>query len=70
MSYHNKNVQKKRRHAMEVTAQHYEPGRQDRCYRWVWNKYIKDTFHVEYKTYLHWVRTEKKNQQDTQQSLF
>ena len=56
---------------MEVTELYYEPGRQDRCYRWVWQKYIRDMFHVEYCTYLRWIREEKAlREKDQQQKLF
>lgn len=60
MSYNNRNFILKRRHALQVTEQYYEPGRQDRCCRWVWQKYIRDQFHVEYKTYLQWLRDERR----------
>ena len=39
-----------------MTKAHYEPGRQDRNHRWVWNNYIYDMFHVGYITYLSWLR--------------
>lgn len=56
---------------MRVTRQYYEPGRHDRCYRWVWKHYIKDMFHVEYKTYLKWLREECSDRQEAiQQTLF
>lgn len=45
---------------MQVTSQYYEAGRHDRCYKWVWRKHIRDTFHIEYRTYLQWIRQEKK----------
>lgn len=53
---------------MLITRQYYEPGRQDRCLKWVWKKYIRDLFHVEYATYLTWLREERKRtQQDIRQ---
>lgn len=56
---------------MKVTAQYYEQGRQDRCYRWVWHKYIRELFHVEYHTYLRWIREEKARHPEAyQQKLF
>ena len=47
MAYNNKNHIRKREHAVLITRQYYEPGRQDRCLKWVWKKYIRDLFHVE-----------------------
>lgn len=40
MAYNNKNYLEKIKQAVEVTKAHYEPGRQDRNHRWVWNNYI------------------------------
>lgn len=60
MAYNRKNHIRKQLHALTVTEQYYEPGRQDRCYRWVWQKYIRDQFHIEYDTYLRWIRAAKK----------
>lgn len=56
MSYINSNHLEKVKQAVEVTKAHYEPGRQDRNHRWVWRTQIYDMFHVEYKTYLGWLR--------------
>lgn len=42
MAYNNKNYLEKIKQAVEVTKAHYEPGRQDRNHRWVWNNYIYD----------------------------
>lgn len=58
MAYHNKNAIARRKEAVKVTKAYYEPGRHDRCYRWVWHKYIHDQFHIEYDTYLRWLRAE------------
>lgn len=35
-----------------VVEQHYEPGRQDRCLRWVWQREIWPVWGVEYRTFL------------------
>ncbi len=40
MAYKNKNFLKKREAAVRLARLHYEPGRQDRNYKWVWRKYI------------------------------
>ena len=68
MAYNNKNHIRNREHAALITQQYYEPGRQDRCLRWVWRKHIRDLFHVEYATYLTWLRKERaRTQQDIRQ---
>ena len=68
MAYNNKNHIRKREHAALITQQYYEPGRQDRCLRWVWRTHIRDLFHVEYATYLTWLRKERaRTQQDIRQ---
>ena len=68
MAYNNKNHIRKREHAALITHQYYEPGRQDRCLKWVWRKHIRDLFHVEYATYLTWLRKERaRTQQDIRQ---
>lgn len=56
MAYNNRNHELKRAHALRITEQYYEPGRQDRCLKWVWRKFIRDEFHVGYATYLRWLR--------------
>ena len=60
MSYNRKNYLSKRRHAVMIAKEHYEPGRHDRCYKWVWKKYIKHQFHIEYRTLMKWIREEEK----------
>jgi hypothetical protein len=68
MAYNNKNHIRKCEHAVRITKLYYEPGRQDRCLKWVWKKYIYDQFHVEYAAYLSWLRKEReRTQQDIRQ---
>ena len=70
MAYNNQNYLHKRRHAAQITALYYEPGRQDRCHKWVWRKYIYDQFHVCYDTYMRWLREERASRNQLQLSLF
>lgn len=35
-----------------ITAAHYEPGNQARCYKAVWRRWIEPEFGVCYRTYL------------------
>ena len=68
MAYNNKNHIRKREHAALITQQYYEPRRQDRCLKWLWRQHIRDLFHVEYATYLTWLRKERaRTQQDIRQ---
>ena len=55
MAYDNKNFLKKREAAVRLANEYYEPGRQDRCYKWVWRKYIQPLYHIEYKTFMMWI---------------
>lgn len=62
MAYNRRNYIQKRKHAVQIANSYYEPGRHDRCYRWVWRKYIRDTFHVDYMTFMRWLREERQTQ--------
>lgn len=62
MAYNRENYLRKCEHALQITRLHYEPGRQDRCYRRVWAKYIRDQFHVGYRTYLSWLQVARETQ--------
>ena len=71
MAYNNKNFLKRRAAAVRLANEYYEPGRQDRCYKWVWRKHIYPIYQVEYDTLLRWIRAEKKANPDAfQQNLF
>lgn len=56
----------------EITAQHYEPGRQDRCRKWVWRKYIRPVYGMCYVTYLKYLNTplDENEKKDGQLTLF
>ncbi len=36
----------------EIAKQHYEPGRQDRCLKWVWRRHIYPAYGICYRTFL------------------
>jgi hypothetical protein len=40
----------------EITRQHYEPGRQDKNYRAVWQYHVLPKYHIRYKTYLKYLK--------------
>ena len=60
MAYNGANHLNQRREAVELANRHYEPGRQDRNYTWVWKKHIYTRYHVEYNTFMRWIRAERK----------
>jgi hypothetical protein len=67
MAYNNKNFLKRREAAVRLANQHYEPGRQDRNYRWVWEWHARPLYHVSYNTFMAWVRAERDKEPETQQ---
>jgi hypothetical protein len=46
-----KNTIEKQRLVRELVAQHYEPGRQDRCKRWVYRNVVKRTYPMSERTF-------------------
>ena len=38
-----------------ITAKHYEPGNQSRCYKAVWRRYIEPEYRISYDTYLRYM---------------
>lgn len=56
MAYNRKGYIKRAKAIQELTAQHYEPGRQDRCYKWVWKKHIHPVYAISYHTYLAYLK--------------
>lgn len=39
----------------EITDKYYQPERHDRCYKWVWRKYVHPTYGIGYQAYLRYV---------------
>lgn len=55
----------------EITNQHYEIGRLDRCYKAVWRRYIYPIYPMNYRTYLRYINTNyKKEIKEQQLTLF
>lgn len=52
MAYNNRGYLKRAKAIQELTRLHYERGRQDRCLKWVWRKYIEPDYGISYHTYL------------------
>ncbi len=58
MAYNRNNYLLKVREVVMVAKQYYEPGRQDRNHRCVWDQHIKEAFHIGYATYLHMLKAD------------
>jgi hypothetical protein len=41
--------------AVEITKEHYEPGRRDLCYKEVWRRYVYPKCPCCYRTYLNYM---------------
>ena len=48
----------------EITRQRYEPGRQDRNYRAVWQYHVLPEYHIRYKTYLKYLKIDVKKEKE------
>ena len=57
MAYNKKGYYKRAKALQELTAQHYEPERHDRCYKWVWRKFVYPQFGICYHSYLRYLYT-------------
>lgn len=55
-----------------LTALHYEPGNQARCYKAVWRRWVYPEFGICYRTYLSLIGIDPETEQsrDEQPSLF
>lgn len=56
MAYNKNGYAKRARILQELTEQHYEPERQDRCYKAIWRLHIYRQFGICYITYLKYLR--------------
>jgi hypothetical protein len=51
----NKNTMEKRRLVRELVARHYEPGRQDRCKRWVYRNVVLRIYPMSERTFYRYI---------------
>lgn len=68
-----KNTLLRIQHVCEIVQKHYEPGRQDRCYRAVWRQYVYPVYPMCYRTFLNYLNVptgELADKSDKQLSLF
>lgn len=52
MAYSNAGYLRRAKAIQELTLQHYERGRHDKCLKRVWRKYILPIYGLTYKAYL------------------
>lgn len=58
MAYNKTGYYRRARIIQEMTALYYEPERHDRCYKWVWRRYINPQFGMCYHSYLRYLRVD------------
>lgn len=54
MGYH-RNTLRRIALVCEIVNKHYEPGRQDRCYKEVWRRYVNPVYPCCYRTFLNYI---------------
>lgn len=52
MAYNRLNYLKRVRDIQQLATQYYEPGRQDRNWRWVWRNHVNPRFHISYARFI------------------
>lgn len=40
----------------EIVEQHYEPGRHDRCKRWVYRNFVRKKFRISERTFFRYLK--------------
>lgn len=53
-----------------LVAEHYEPGRQDRCKLWVWRNIVYPRYGISRATFFRYLGEEDTYGEDNQLSLF
>ena len=54
MGYH-KNTLRRIALVRDIVNNHYEPGRNDRCYKEVWRRYVYPVYPMCYRTFLNYI---------------
>lgn len=70
MSYNKKGYYIRAANIRTVAQQHYELGRQDRCYKWVWKYHIWPLFGIGYRSFLNYLKVEEPPQSNQEPTLF
>lgn len=56
MAYNKEGYYLRAKRLQELTAQYYEPGRQDRCLKWVWQRHVYPVYGIGYRPYLRYIK--------------
>lgn len=62
-----KNVVLRAKKVQELTAQHYQPGRQDRCKRWVFYNVVSKVYPMSERTFYRYLGISTDNEENKQQ---
>lgn len=62
MAYNRAGYYKRAEQIQAIVREHYEPGRQDRCLKWVWRKYVEPVYGMCYVTFLKYANAELKKE--------
>lgn len=54
----------------DLAAQHYEPGRQDRCLKWVWRWHVRSLYGIGYRTFLRYLKAAEADTENPPEVLF
>lgn len=72
-----KNVVLRAKKVQELTSLHYEPGRQDRCKRWVFRNIVSKAYPISERTFYRYLsmdasggETQEKQEDKNQMKLF
>lgn len=58
MSYNKKGYYKRAQKIQQIAKEFYEPGRQDRCYKWVWRYHVLPVYGIQYRAFLTYLKVE------------
>lgn len=59
-----RNTMEKARKIQELTAQHYEPGRQDRCKLWVYRNIVNKIYPMSDRTFFRYLAIDVKGENE------
>lgn len=66
-----KSTRKRAQDVRNIVAEHYEPGRQDRCKLWIYRNIVRPSFGISERTFFRYLKEEETPQQNfTQLTLF
>lgn len=57
MAYNNTYRLRRIADIQQLAREHYEPGRHDRSWRVVWRKHIAPVYHIGFRTFMSYMKT-------------